>query len=544
MSTDRKDEDEIIEIPGDALKPGTDLLHGQYTIVSFLNAGGFGMTYLAKDSLERTVVIKECFPSSMCCRTRNLVRARSRNNQDEFSSVVSLFGQEARRLSKLSHPNIVGIHQVFEDNGTAYMALDYIEGYDMMDTIEHVEDRLDPKDVKAILNKLLRAIAYIHDHDILHRDISPDNILLDDRKEPSLIDFGAAREEATRASRILSALHVVKDGYSPQEFYLAGAEQDASSDLYSLAATFYHVITGKAPPNSQRRVAAIAGGKDDPYVPLSSRTMRGYDEFFLSAIDIAMNVFPQDRLHTAHEWIERIDTVKRRRAKLVQAQHDKRLEASISELVAATNSAVSKDEKEENKKPWFGSRDRSVPRESQSEIEISDPRPNSKGRKASSPPSEERKAASQPRKKAVAQRKATSGRRKSSLQTNAKREDRKVSASSNATSEQKFASTRSSQPKAGAKTSSPKVKRSSAAPTDSEAPVSKPTLRLPHDFIRQHLSEDTFDEALDHAFEGAEIDFSHRPRRAPSLISRLINWTFGRGSTEQEPPSDPREADQ
>ena len=98
------------EIPSDALEPGTDLLHGQYTIESFLNAGGFGITYLARDSLERIVVIKECFPSTMCCRTRNVVRARSRTNQDEFSSVVSLFGQEARRLSKLKHPHIVGIH--------------------------------------------------------------------------------------------------------------------------------------------------------------------------------------------------------------------------------------------------------------------------------------------------------------------------------------------------------------------------------------------------------------------------------------------------
>ena len=339
------------EIPSDALEPGTDLLHGQYTIESFLNAGGFGITYLARDSLERIVVIKECFPSTMCCRTHNVVRARSRANQDEFSSVVSLFGQEARRLSKLTHPHIVGIHQVFEDNETAYMALDYVQGYDLMDTIEHIQARLEPRDVKAVVTKLLGAVAYIHSHDILHRDISPDNILMDADREPILIDFGAAREEATRASRILSAIHVVKDGYSPQEFYLAGSEQNASSDLYSLAATFYHVITGKTPPNAQRRVAAIASGKDDPYVPLSSRTIPGYDEFFLSAIDIAMNVFPQDRLQGTDEWIERIDTVKRRSAKLVEAQNDKKLESSISLLVAETNEAVANSPNSHPNKP-------------------------------------------------------------------------------------------------------------------------------------------------------------------------------------------------
>jgi len=220
------------------------------------------------------------------------------------------------------------------------MALDYIEGYDLLDTIEHRAERLSPHDIKEILTKVLGAVEYIHSHDILHRDISPDNILLDDNKHPSLIDFGAAREEATRASRILSKLHVVKDGYSPQEFYLAGSAQDKSSDLYALGATFYHAITGKAPPNAQRRVAAIASSKEDPYVPLSSRNIPGYDEFFLSAIDIAMNVFPQDRLQTAGEWIERIDTIQRQRKKLVAAQRDEKLLASIGALVAETNQAV------------------------------------------------------------------------------------------------------------------------------------------------------------------------------------------------------------
>jgi len=344
--SEKLETEEKKESPADALVPGTKLLRDQYTITRFLNAGGFGMTYLAKDSLDRTVVLKECFPGTMCCRTRNLVRARSRANQTEFQTIVSLFGYEARRLSKLSHPHIVGIHQVFEDNETAYMALDYIDGYDLLDTIEKRADRLTPHDIKDILQKILSAVDYIHSHDILHRDISPDNILLDEHKQPSLIDFGAAREEATRASRILSKLHVVKDGYSPQEFYLAGSAQDKSSDLYALGATFYHVITGKAPPNAQRRVAAIASSKDDPYIPLSSRNIPGYDEFFLSAIDIAMNVFPQDRLQTAGEWMERIDTVQRQRKKLDAAQKDEKLLASIGALVAETNQAVLSDEKD------------------------------------------------------------------------------------------------------------------------------------------------------------------------------------------------------
>ncbi|MEO0693846.1 MAG: serine/threonine-protein kinase, partial [Pseudomonadota bacterium] len=216
-------------------------MSGQYTIDRFLNAGGFGITYLAKDSLDRLVVIKECFPTSMCMRTKRTVRVRSRGHQNEFESIVKLFGQEARALAKLQHPNIVGVHQVFEDNHTAYMALDFVQGRDLLDVIEHEPHRLGPSEIKDMLLKMLSAVAYIHDRGILHRDISPDNILLDEFNNPVLIDFGAAREEAVRVSRVLSAQHTVKDGYSPQEFYIQGSKQTLSSDLYALAATFYHL---------------------------------------------------------------------------------------------------------------------------------------------------------------------------------------------------------------------------------------------------------------------------------------------------------------
>lgn len=329
----------------DALKPGTELLHGQFRIEKFLNAGGFGMTYLARDSLDRIVVIKECFPSSMCCRNNGNVMARSRQHQAEFDAVVKHFGAEARRLSKLQHDNIVGIHQVFEDNLTAYMALDFVRGRDLLDTIEDPKMTLHPRDVKDILLKCLEAIHYIHTNDVLHRDISPDNILIDGKGNPVLIDFGAAKEEATRASRALSALHVVKDGYSPHEFYIAGSTQDASSDLYSLGATFYHVLTGEAPPDSQARVSAIAGDRPDPYRPVSGNFPQ-FEDAFLHAIDKALSVFPPDRIQSAREWIELVDTERRRSAALAQAELDRQVELSISRLVQETNKQVEADIKE------------------------------------------------------------------------------------------------------------------------------------------------------------------------------------------------------
>lgn len=333
---DGYDDDEEGEEFVDELKPGTELFHGQFKIDRFINSGGFGITYLARDSLDRPVVIKECFPGSFCRRSESIVRARSRAHQNEYKSIVRLFVQEAKSLSKLIHPNIVGVHQVFEDNDTAYMAIDFVDGRDLLAIIEDKDASLTPELVTSYLVKLLGAVDFIHTSGVLHRDISPDNILINEENEPILIDFGAAREEASKTSRALSALRVVKDGYSPQEFYISGSLQSDSSDLYALAASFYHAITGFAPPNSQARLAALADDSAvDPYVPLAGQH-EGYSEKFLEAIDTAMNVLPRDRIKSAREWLELIDA-----DDTVVAQSSDAGEGDVSE--AADEDAVKED---------------------------------------------------------------------------------------------------------------------------------------------------------------------------------------------------------
>lgn len=287
----------------DELKPGTKLMLGQYTIEDFLAAGGFGITYLAKDSLDRRVVIKECFPGSFCRRQNTSVTPRSRAHQNELKSIVRLFSQEAMSLAKANHPNIVGVHQVFEENNTAYMALDYVQGRDLLEILQDDPDSLKPDLVEGYLTKILDAIKHIHKLGMLHRDISPDNIIINEQGEPILIDFGAARESTNeRVTRMLSALRVVKDGYSPQEFYIAGSEQSPSCDLYSLAASFYHLITRELPPDSQWRLSACAAGDEDPYVSLGEKT-NDYPKHFVSALDKAMSILPRDRMQDAEEWL-------------------------------------------------------------------------------------------------------------------------------------------------------------------------------------------------------------------------------------------------
>jgi serine/threonine protein kinase len=293
------------ELMGDELAPGTKLSQENYTIVEHLKSGGFGITYLALDTLGRKVVIKECFPSGMCTRPSRAVRPRSRAYTANVSNLIDKFVAEAHSLAKVSHPNIVNVHQIFKENDTAYMALDYVEGKDLLEVMEDPTTALTPADVRSILLKLLDAIGLVHEKGLLHRDISPDNILIDLKRNPVLIDFGAAREQEPSPDRAASTLHVVKDGYSPQELYISGGDQGPWSDLYSLAASFYHVIAKEAPPNSQARLSALATQSEDPCVPLVGR-IAGYDKTFLAAIDKAMSVLPKERMQSAQQWVSMI----------------------------------------------------------------------------------------------------------------------------------------------------------------------------------------------------------------------------------------------
>lgn len=331
---------------GDALPPGTELCNGQYLIDKYLNSGGFGITYLAQDSLGRKVVIKECFPNAICCRSGEAVRLRSRSFHVDFNQAVKLFQKEARALAQLQHPNIVGVHQIFEANGTAYMALDFVEGRDLFDLFDQNPAAFTPAAIQELAFVLLDALCYVHENGILHRDISPDNILLDTSGTPVLIDFGAARQSATQASRILSRVHTVKDGYSPQEFYIAGSEQSASSDLYALAATFVHLITGSPPPNSSLRLAAVAEQKPDPYQPLAGR-FSGYDLRFLTAIDRCLCLFAKDRLPSAESWLAALTSEALPQGApapdIANEADDPEIELKIAELVQHNHRAIAED---------------------------------------------------------------------------------------------------------------------------------------------------------------------------------------------------------
>lgn len=282
--------------------PGTALLRGQYRIGTFLNSGGFGITYLAKDSLNRDVVLKECFVAAFCRRSHISVRARTESSKPHLQTVIRSFLDEAQTIASLSHPNIVRVHQVFEDNDTAYMSLDYIKGHDLLDIIDEKKASLTPRMIVSMARKLVSAVGHIHDRQLLHCDISPDNICVRSADgEPILIDFGAARKSVGGVGQKHSGFSLVKDGYSPYELYSSDGTCGPWSDFYSLGATLYHAVSGAAPVDCQSRLSALVERRPDPLKPLAGQ-FEGYPPGFLESIDKAMSVKPADRHQSAQEW--------------------------------------------------------------------------------------------------------------------------------------------------------------------------------------------------------------------------------------------------
>lgn len=291
---------------GEELPNGTTLANGQYTIKRYIAAGGFGITYFAEDNLGRSVVIKECFPASISRRRDSRVSAATRDQQPTLKKCIRLFVKEARVLAQLQHPNIVGVKGCFEENGTAYMVLERVHGHDIDWNLEHNRDALTPEFVSFLARTMLDTLAAVHAAGMLHRDVSPGNIMINMDSQPMLIDFGAARAEVTKASRAVSTHPVVKDGYSPNELYISGALQTPATDLYALAGTLYHVITGAVPPAADMRQHMMSNGEADPYVPLAGQ-YPGHDQALLAAIDKSMALRMADRCQSAAEWLAMMD---------------------------------------------------------------------------------------------------------------------------------------------------------------------------------------------------------------------------------------------
>lgn len=276
-----------------ALKPGQTI--GRYEILSVLGQGGFGITYRARDvQLGREVAIKEYLPSALAVRQDGAtVLPRSTRMADDFGWGRDRFVTEGRTLASLHRvPAIVHVFDFLEANGTAYIVMELLSGETLEDRINK-NGKLTPEEVDRILWPLLDGLEQVHSAGFLHRDIKPANILLDATGNPTLIDFGASR--AAMVGRTAAMTAIFTPGYAAAE-QMTSAKQGPWSDIYGLAATIYHAIMGKAPPNAFDRML------DDTYEPLAKFAPVGFSPGLLAGVDAGLAVAARDRPQSIAGW--------------------------------------------------------------------------------------------------------------------------------------------------------------------------------------------------------------------------------------------------
>jgi len=272
-----------------ALPAGTRL--GEFEIRAVIGVGGFGIVYRAFDhALEREVAIKEYMPGTLAARSTTLqVSVLSQGHAESFAAGLQSFVNEARLLARFDHPSLVKVHRYWEANGTAYMVMPFYEGRTLK-ALRKAE-RASPNEhvLMGLLDSLLAALETLHKAGVVHRDVSPDNILVVEGGAPVLLDFGAARRAIGDQSQALTA--ILKPNFAPIEQYgeAPGLRQGPWTDLYALGATLSFLVTGLPPQPATAR--AMGSGAES----LADTRRPGLSMDFLRAIDWMMAPRPEHR---------------------------------------------------------------------------------------------------------------------------------------------------------------------------------------------------------------------------------------------------------
>lgn len=281
----------------DALAVGTRL-HSRYTIGRMMDRGGFGIIYLAYDEKnEKTVAVKEFYPDGTAVRSADNLSVEPMTSQQEesFTTGLERFFAEADIISRFSESNeIIGIYDVFRENGTAYYAMEYVNGIPLKKYVVQ-NGVITPRQAVYIAEHVLPALDILHKADILHRDVSPDNIMLCPNGAVKLIDFGSARMLHDKDQ---SMSVILKQGFAPLEQYQRKGRQGGWTDIYSLGASLYYALTLVTP--------------DDPLTRLDS------DEYFTKelhklpkqlaeVLEKACSVRAENRYQTAGEMLAAVD---------------------------------------------------------------------------------------------------------------------------------------------------------------------------------------------------------------------------------------------
>ena len=277
------------------MQPET-ILYGRYIVGRVLGYGGFGVTYIGYDAqLERKIAIKEFLPSTFATRMPGFTQVTVYGGEatEQFKAGLDRFVEEARKLAGFNGiPGIVDIYDTFVENNTAYIVMEYLQGVDVKGLLE-ANGPMPYNEAKDIILKICDTLQPVHEQQVIHRDISPDNIFLTESGDVKLIDFGASRYATSVNSKSLSV--ILKSGYAPEEQYRSRGEQGSWSDVYALAATFYKMITGITPEDSMERAI-----KDE--LPEPSKRGAQLPKAAENAIMNALNIKKENRTQTVKDF--------------------------------------------------------------------------------------------------------------------------------------------------------------------------------------------------------------------------------------------------
>lgn len=243
-------------IPPHHLSPFV-ILEGKYLVGKSIGEGGFGITYIGMDlNLEMRVAIKEYYPNGCAIRDTSgnscTVQSYSGEAQTFFETGREKFINEAKILAKcIDLPEIVTVKDFFKENHTAYIVMEFLEGQTLKAYLKERGGRISATETLNMMKPLIRSLGQVHKMNLIHRDISPDNIMITTNYEVKILDFGGARDFGSARGRSMSIM--LKPGYAPEEQYRTHGEQGPWTDVYALCATMYRCITGQIPPESMER---------------------------------------------------------------------------------------------------------------------------------------------------------------------------------------------------------------------------------------------------------------------------------------------------
>lgn len=309
------------------LQPNTILQNGKYRIIKTLGQGGFGITYLAIQSgLDRKVAIKEFFIKELCERDENTshVTLGTEGGRETAKRYRAKFIKEARNIAKLNHKNIVRIIDIFEENDTSYYVMEYVENGSLSDKVK-CQGCLSESVATRYILQVADALNYIHQQKMSHLDVKPANIMLNDKDEIVLIDFGLSKQYDADTGNQTSYTPVgISEGYAPLEQYKQDGigEFSPKTDIYALGATFFFLLTGSRPPS--------ASDVFEDGLPIERMKQKGVSQKTIDMVCGAMKGKKKDRLDNVATFIKGVkqESTNRISSKINSSQDD----ASPSEM--------------------------------------------------------------------------------------------------------------------------------------------------------------------------------------------------------------------